>query len=140
MIILDTNVVSELMRERIDGKVLGWVDAQVAEQVYLTAINLSELLTGLELMPHGKRRQTMELNLDGIERRFFAGRILPYNEQAARVHALLQSRARSNGRAISFGDGQIAAIAWVHGFTVATRDTSPFEAAGVVFVNPWDSC
>jgi len=138
MTILDTNVVSELMRERIDPKVLNWVDAQVADRVYLTAVNLAELLTGLELMPPGKRRQTMELNLDGIERKFFAGRILPYDEQAARVHALLQSRARCHGRAISFADGQIAAIAWVRGYTVATRDTSPFEAAGVAFVNPWE--
>jgi toxin FitB len=137
MIILDTNVVSELMRERVDQRVLDWVNAQVADRVYLTAVNLSELLAGLELMPPGKRRQTMELNLDGLERRFFAGRILPYDEQAARIHALLQSRARRNGRAVSFSDGQIAAIAWVHGFTVATRDTSPFEAVGVAFVNPW---
>jgi predicted nucleic acid-binding protein len=139
MIILDTNVVSELMRDRIDPRVLNWVDAQIAGRVYLTAVNLTELLAGLELMPPGKRRQTMELNLDGLERRFFAGRILPYDEQAARAHALLQSRARRNGRAVSFSDGQIAAIAWVHGFTVATRDTSPFEAAGVAFVNPWES-
>jgi predicted nucleic acid-binding protein len=137
MIILDTNVVSELMRDRIDPRVLNWVDAQIADRVYLTAVNLAELLAGLELMPPGKRRQTMELNLDGLERRFFAGRILSYDEQAARAHALLQSRARRNGRAVSFSDGQIAAIAWVHGFTVATRDTSPFEAAGVTFVNPW---
>ncbi len=127
------------MRDRIDPRVLNWVDAQIAGRVYLTAVNLTELLAGLELMPPGKRRQTMELNLDGLERRFFAGRILPYDEQAARAHALLQSRARRNGRAVSFSDGQIAAIAWVHGFTVATRDTSPFEAAGVAFVNPWES-
>src|ERR1700733_5846305 len=108
MIILDTNVVSELMRDRIDPRVLTWVDAQIADRVYLTAVNIAELLAGLELMPPGKRRQTMELNLDGLERRFFAGRILPYDEQAARVHALLQSRARRNGRAVSFSDGQIA--------------------------------
>jgi predicted nucleic acid-binding protein len=139
MIILDTNVVSELMQERINPRVLNWLDSQAADQIYLTAVNLSELLTGLELMPHGKRRRTMELILNEIEQKFFAGRILSYDEPAARAHATLYSGARSRGRAISFADGQVASIARVHGFTVATRDTSPFDAAGVAFVNPWEA-
>ena len=138
MIILDTNVISELMREKVDPRVPAWLDTQAADRVFLTAVNLSELLTGLELIPPGKRKRAMRAVLQVIELKFFSGRVLPYDESAARVHALLHSRARSLGQAISFADGQIAAIAQVQGYAVATRDTAPFEAAGVAVINPWE--
>lgn len=139
MIILDTNVVSEIMREKPDACVMRWLDRQNPEQMHITAINLAELLIGVELMPNGKRRQALESTLSQVVKEFFSGRILPFGEPAARTYSLLLSRARNSGRTISVADGQIAAVAAVHGFTVATRDISPFEAAGVRFVNPWES-
>jgi len=138
MIVLDTNVVSEMMKERPDPKVLRWLDGQIVDQMYLTAINLAELLIGMELMPSGRRRQALETTLSQILGQYFPDRILPFDEPAARTYSLLLSHARGAGRPISVADGQIAAIAKLHGFTVATRDTGPFAAAGVAFVNPWE--
>jgi predicted nucleic acid-binding protein len=137
MIILDTNVVSELMRPSCNPIVERWVNAQVADTLFLSACNLSELLLGIEQMPAGRRKESHRTLLTGIAERVLAGRVLPFDEPAARAYAGLMVRARQKGRAISVMDGQIAAVAQVHGFTVATRDTSPFEAAGIPFINPW---
>jgi predicted nucleic acid-binding protein len=138
MIILDTNVVSELMKPAGDSVVVKWLDEQVAESLFLTATSLSELLLGIELLPPGKRRQDLLAVLEGIVEQILDSRVLPFDEPAARAYSTILARARRQGRAISILDGQIAAIAESHGYSVATRDTSPFEAAGVAFVNPWE--
>jgi predicted nucleic acid-binding protein len=138
MIILDTNVVSELVSSRCDPAVRSWLDDQASEAVFLTAINLSELLLGIELLPQGKRRQGLSLLLEEFIVRLGQDRVLPFDKSAAKAYALIMSRSRAKGFSISIPDGQIAAITEVHGFTIATRDTGPFEAAGVSFVNPWE--
>ena len=138
MIVLDTNVVSELMNPVCNPVVEEWLDAQAAETLYLTSTSLSELLLGIELMPAGKRQERLRVILDDIVERLLDRRILSFDELAAECYSKLIARARRRGRAISILDGQIAAVAESHGFTVATRDTSPFEAAGVAFVNPWE--
>ena len=138
MIILDTNVVSEPMKPDGDRRVQTWLDEQIAETLYITSISLSELLLGVELLPGGKRKEGLAVALSDLLVTLFGDRVLPFNLQAATMYAARISKARTAGRAISMADGQIAAIAAVHGFTVATRDTAPFVAAGVPVVNPWE--
>ena len=138
MIVLDTNVVSEPMRPNGNPAVRAWLDRQVAETLYLTSTSLSELLVGIEILPQGKRKEGLATALTELLNVLFGSRILPFDRAAALAHAPLVSRARAQGRLISLADGQIAAIAAVHGFAVATRDTAPFIAAGVPVTNPWD--
>ena len=138
MIILDTNVVSEPMKPDGDRGVQAWLDEQIAETLYITAISISELLLGVELLPDGKRKEGLAAALSDLLETLFGDRVLPFDLQPATMYAARISKARAAGRAISMADGQIAAISAVHGFTVATRDTAPFVAAGVPVVNPWE--
>ncbi len=138
MIILDTNVVSEPMKPAGNPAVQAWLDRQVAETLYLTATSLSELLAGIEILPDGKRKEGLDTALNELLARLFGSRILPFDQQAAVAYAPIVSRVRASGRILSVADGQIAAIATVHGFTVATRDTAPFIAAAVPIINPWE--
>ena len=137
MIVLDTNVVAAPMKANFTPAVCAWLDRQVAETLYLTAVSLSELLLGIALLPSGRRRDGLDAALTDLMERLFGGRILPFDEAAAARYATLVAKARAAGRAISVADGQIAAIAAVHGFSVATRDTAPFLAAGVPVLDPW---
>lgn len=139
MIILDTNVVSEPMKPQGNPAVRDWLDQQVAETLYLTATSLSELLLGVEILPDGKRKEGLAAALGELIGELFGSRILPFDHKAAAAtYAPLIRRARANGQAISVADGQIAAIATLHGFAVATRDTAPFAAAAVPVINPWE--
>jgi toxin FitB len=138
VIILDTNVVSEPMKADSDRGVQTWLDEQIAETLYLTSISLSELLLGVDMLPEGRRKAGLAVALNDLLATLFGARILPFDQHAATMYTIRVSRARAVGQAISMADGQIAAIAAVHGFTVATRDTAPFVAAGVPVVNPWE--
>ena len=137
MIILDTNVVSEPIKLKSDTTAQEWLDNQVAETLYLTSTSLAELLVGIDVLPLGKRRATLSATVAEVVEKLFGDRILPFDRSAATVYAKLHGRTRASERALSFADGQIAAIAVVRGFAVATRDTAPFEAAGVRVINPW---
>ncbi len=139
MIVLDTNVVSEPLKPRPDARVLAWLIAQEPETLYLTATSLAELLLGIELMPAGKRKRAMMAAVQQTLDRLFANRLLSFDREAAITSSLLASRASARGFTISTADCQIAAIAAVHGFAVATRDTAPFVAVGVPVINPWRS-
>jgi predicted nucleic acid-binding protein len=137
LIILDTNVISEPMRLRGNPAVQAWLDRQEAETLYITAVNLSELLVGIELVPAGKRRTSLAASLTMLLERLFGPRILPFDRPAAIAYASVIGRTRAAGYTISVADAQIAAIALVTGFTVATRDTDLFAAARIPIVNPW---
>lgn len=137
MIILDTNVVSETMRLGRDPVVVDWLDKQAAETLYLTAVSLSELSIGLEILPAGKRRDKLSSGLKELLEKLFESRILPFDKEAAIAFGALVGAARKAGQTVSLSDGQIGAIASVHGFAVATRDTTPFIALGIPVVNPW---
>ena len=139
MIVIDTNVISELWMVEPNPNVLAWIDAQAVETLYLSAITVAELRYGLATMPEGKRRGIFQQRLENEVLPAFAGRVLPFDLDAAQAYADLMARARSGGRAIGKADGYIAAIAAVRGLTVATRDTSPFEAAELNTVNPWEA-
>ena len=138
MIILDTNVVSEPLRPRPDEQFVAWLDAQALDTLYLTTISLSELLTGVGLLPLGKRRTTLAADLQGLLDRMIGARVLGFDKLAAEHHAALMVKARQNGLGLSVADSYIAAIALSRGFAVASRDISPpFKAAGVEVINPW---
>lgn len=137
MILLDTNVISEPLKVSGDPNVLAWIDAQHIETLYLSAISLAELRFGIAALPEGRRREMLHSSLEGRVLPLFAGRILPFDEPASIAYAALRAHARAAGLAIAPADGYIAAIAATHGLTVATRDTPPFEAAGITVINPW---
>ena len=137
MILLDANVVSEPLRASGDMNVLAWIDAQIIETLYLSAISLAKLRFGISALPDGKRRDTLHSSLEKRVLPLFAGRILSFDDAASRAYATLRARARAAGQAIAPTDGYIAAIAATHGFAIATRDTSPFGAAGLTVINPW---
>ena len=139
MIVLDTNVLSEPMKAGGDIAVAAWLDRQDVNTLYLTTINLAELLLGVELLLLGKRRSALEARIGDVVNAFDGSRILSFDVRAARLFAILVARARAAGSAISVAHGQIAAIAASHGYSVATRDTAPFIAAGVPIINPWES-
>lgn len=138
MIILDTNVVSEPMKRSGSAAVRAWLDEQVVETLYLTAISLSELLVGIETLPKGKRKEGLSSALTELVSKLFGSRILPFDRDAAFRYAAVVSRAKTRGHILSVADAQIAAIAEVHGFAVATRNVTPFKEAGVRVINPWE--
>jgi toxin FitB len=137
VIILDTNVISEPMGRTPNPRVLAWIDAQNFETLYLTAVTVGELRYGLSILPDGRRRDVLTEQLEKDTMPLFAGRILPYDLEATAEFARLMSTARAAGLAIGTADGMIAATAAAAGFIVATRDTTPFEAAGVPIIDPW---
>jgi toxin FitB len=137
MILLDTNVISEPLKLTGNTAVLAWLDAQLVETLYLSAISLAELRFGIAALPAGKRRDHLHASLELRILPVFLGRLLPFDEAASAAYAELRALARAEGKAIAPTDGYIAATAKAHGLMVATRDTSPFEAAGLTVINPW---
>ncbi|SEJ92407.1 hypothetical protein SAMN05518849_11895 [Sphingobium sp. AP50] len=138
MIVLDTNVVSEAMRPSADTSVTDWLNRQPAETLFLTSVTLAELLFGITALPEGKRKDKLASTLDGLLK-LFGDRILPFETKAAQSYATLATRARAVGKGFPTPDGYIAAIAAATGFSVATRDTGPFDAVGIAVINPWTS-
>ena len=136
MILLDTNVVSETMRVQPNVSVQTWLNAQVAEAVFLSSITVAEVLVGIGVMPEGLRKRELAVRADRLFG-LFETRILPFDATAARCFADLSVKARAAGLGFPPPDGYIAAIAATHGFSVATRDKSAFVAAGVSVINPW---
>lgn len=136
MILLDTNVVSEAMKPEPNSSVRDWLDAQAAETLFLSSVTIAELLFGIGALPKGKRKVNLAAALDGV-RDLFETRILPFDTAAAQRYADLAVAARAAGKGFPTPDGYIAAIAAAHGFAVASRDTSAFEAAGLVVIDPW---
>jgi len=118
---------------------MAWLDMQVIETFYLPTIALAEILTGIEGMPHGKRRQIAENTARKVFESLIGSRYLSFDQRAAETHPVLRINAQQRGVIVSFADCQIAAIAFVHNLTVATRDTAPFLAMGVPIINPWET-
>jgi len=139
MIVLDTNVVSEAMKPSAHPAVAEWLNRQAAETLFLTSVTLAELLYGISALPTGRRKEVLADTLDRLLLELYGDRILPFDADAARCYAQLVTKARAAGKGFPTPDGYIAAIARAKGFIVATRDTSPFEAAGVSTINPWEA-
>ena len=138
MIVLDTNVISEPLRQAPESRVIEWIDAQPIETLYLSAITVAELRFGVASLPVGKRRDRLQESLEKRALPLFAGRVLPFDMSASQSYGELMAKARTAGLAIGIADGYIAATAAANGMMVATRDASPFEVAGVAVINPWE--
>jgi hypothetical protein len=137
MIVLDTNVISEAMSSSPNPTVTRWLSDHPSSLLFTTTISLAEILYGIELLPHGKRRSGLLLVTENMFPKLFAERVLPFDEAAARVFAPIAVHRRSTGRPITLFDAQIAAIAKANGAALATRNTADFEQCGVGVVNPW---
>ncbi len=138
MILLDTNVLSEFMRPQPATSVVAWLDEQPAGEVYTSAISRAEIELGLLLMPPGKRQEALSRAAWAMFDEDFAGRCLPFDEDAARHYAAIVSTRTRVGRPISVEDAQIAAIALAHRMPLATRNSTDFEMIDdLEVVNPW---
>jgi len=138
MILLGTNLISEPQRRAPNPRVLDWLDAQALETLYLSAITVAELRAGVALMPPGKRRDSLNTYLESHLLAMFANRVLDCDLSCTQAYAELLAKPRAAGSTVQTADAFIAAVALAHGFYVATRDTKPFEAAGVKVINPWE--
>lgn len=137
MIVLDTNVVSELMRSAPEPAVMAWINAILDATVFVSAITQAEILYGVALVPDGKRRQGLAQAARTAFETYFRGRILPFDSEAAEAFAELAAGRRAAGRPISQADAQIAAVARSRGAELATRNVPDFEGCGIAVVNPW---
>ena len=137
MIILDTNVLSELLRPAPAGQVERWLAAQDGAKVYFTTVGEAELRLGVAMLPAGKRRAAFTAAIEGLLDEDFRDRILPFDRPAARAYATIAAERRAAGRPISQFDCQIAAIARAREATVATRNTSDYEGCGIELIDPW---
>jgi predicted nucleic acid-binding protein len=138
MIILDTNVISELMRPKPSSQVATWVAQQPGTELFTTSITEAEIFYGIELLGRGKRREGLLAAAEAMFSEDFAGRVLVFDSDAARVFAKIGAARRSLGRPISHADAQIAALAQVRGAKLATRNVDDFEDCGIEVVDPWN--
>lgn len=138
MILLDSNVVSEAMKPEPNPAVRDWLDAQAVETLFVSSVTIAELLFGIGALPNGKRKERLAAAVEGVID-LFAGRILPFDTEAARHYADLAVRARAAGHGFPLPDGYIAAIAAARDYSVASRDSSAFVAARLAVINPWSA-
>ena len=139
MFALDSNVLSEVMREHPEPAVLNWMDRQPVTELFTAATCEAEILFGIATLPAGRRSEDLRRAADRVFGGFLRGRILPFDSQAAQRFAVLAADRRRAGHRMSMGDAQIAAVAACHGATLATRDTRDFRECGVRVINPWET-
>lgn len=137
MIVLDTNVVSELMRPYANSGVVEWVDRQYAGDLWLTAVTLAELLYGIGRLPDGRRKTDLATRLDAMVEEDLDHRIAAFDSMAASHYADIVVAREKAGRPISTADAQIAAICRSHGAHLATRNVDDFASTGITIANPW---
>jgi toxin FitB len=137
MIVLDTNAFSEALKPAPSEIVLDWLAAQDPREVFITAVTQAEVLYGIERMPSGKRKAHLLASVERVFVERFPGRILAFQEDAARMYAKLVGHRIAIGRPISQFDAMIAAIARSQGADLATRNTRDFEGCGIRVINPW---
>ena len=137
MIVLDTNVVSELMRDSPQQAVVDWFDAQHTNSLSITTITQAEILTGIELLPDGRRKNNLFQLADYFFTSIFIGRVLVFDSNAASAYAEIFAQRQTLGRPISQADCQIAAIARSREASIATRNVRDFEGVGVELIDPW---
>ncbi|MCY3852090.1 MAG: type II toxin-antitoxin system VapC family toxin [Gammaproteobacteria bacterium] len=137
MIILDTNVISELMRDSPHPIMLTWLNEQPSRALFSTAVNEAEILSGIAVLPEGKRRNRLAVAASHVFEKLFVNRILPFDSSAAIAYAEIASERRASGHPISHFDAQVSAIARSRNAAIATRNTKDFENTGLHVINPW---
>jgi hypothetical protein len=137
MIILDTNVISELMARSPAVSVEQWVSLRPPTSLYTTCVTQAEILFGVRLLPKGRRRDRVEMAAVAVFDKIFAGRLLSFGSDAARAYARIAAERRHRGKPISVLDAQIAGIARAAGAGLATRNVADFENCGIEVVDPW---
>jgi predicted nucleic acid-binding protein len=138
MIVLDTDVLSALMRDAPEANVTTWLDSQPTDSVWITSITLYEIRLGLALLSRGRRQKALEAAFSRLLEEDLENRILDFDASAAREAAVLAARRQKAGRPVDMRDTQIAGIALAHHATVATRNVRHFEGLSVKIVNPWE--
>jgi hypothetical protein len=138
MLVLDTNVISEALREKPDPAIIAWLDAQPPASLFTTTITLAEIKYGIAIMPAGKRKSTLLTAATLMFEDDFQGRVLPFDSDAAEAYAAIGAERRLAGQPIDELDCQIAAITQSRGGRLATRNVSDFANCGIDIVNPWD--
>jgi len=138
VIIVDTSIVAEMMRASPAPEVVSWMNDQEAATLFLTAITIGEIGHGLEMLPRGTRRLQLEQGFERVIAEAFAGRVLVFDEEAARHYGAVMGRRKEIGRPLSMLAGQIAAIARAKGSAVATRNVRDFDECGVEILNPFE--
>lgn len=136
--LLDTNVISELMRSAPNSHVVNWLNKQSAQACYLSNVTLAEIEYGVAVLPSGQKRDTLAIRFKQFVNQGFGGRVLAFDEQSAEYFARVMSLRKQQGRPMSFQDGQIAAIALQNGLPLATRNIKDFEGVGLLLINPFD--
>ena len=139
MILLDTNVISEMMRLRPEPVVAAWLDKQPQEELWTASVVLAELLSGIELMPAGRKQTALRDAVEEMIADDFRGQVFRFDVPAARRYGQILSARKRIGRPIREMDALIAATALSHRAALATRNTSDFEDCGIELVNPWNT-
>lgn len=139
MVIVDTNVVSEAMRDHPEPRVANWLRDHTEDAIYTTAITKAEILYGIEIATLGRKRSILEAAAERVFGITFSGRILPFDDLAALHYAQIAASRRARGHEIRQSDAEIAAITRRHHATLATRNVRDFEDCGIRLVNPWEA-
>ena len=137
MIVLDTDVVSELMRAAPEPGVLTWLNAQATHELWLNSVVVSDLLYGVARLPEGARKQQLAQTVSAMLDEDFMGRVLPFDLESAVIYAELVANQERQGHALAMADAQIAAICLAHGAVLATRNVKHFGGLGLSLLNPW---
>ncbi len=137
MIVLDTNVVSELMRRSPDEDVVRWVDQFMYGEVFITVVTAAELLYGVARLPAGERKAALTTRVSELLDEDFEDQIMPFDNLAAAHYAQIVATREHQGRPISMADGQVAATCRRYGASLATRNTKDFADTGVTVLDPW---
>ncbi len=137
MIVLDTNVLSELVRETPDARVVAWLDGKSVAEIATTAVTAAEMLYGVARLPTGRRKVELEQAVRAMIDEDFRDRVEPFDRQAAAMYALVVAGRDGLGRPISVADAQIAAICRARDAALATRNTKDFQDTGIELIDPW---
>jgi predicted nucleic acid-binding protein len=137
MIVLDTNVISALMRPRLHSEVVAWHDRQPGSSIWTTAISVLEVRSGVYLLPAGRRREELNAGLDALLAQAIEGRVLPFDLGAAEMSATIVAKRIPRGRNIGTRDTQIAGIVMTRNATLATRNVRDFDDLDIALANPW---
>lgn len=137
MIVLDTNIISEMMKSIPDPKILSWIDKQEISELFITTVTIAEISYGIDVLPEGKRREALEEAFNKTLEQAFCHRVLSFDQESAYLYGKIMGKRKLQGRPLSILDGQIAAIACFHDFSIVTRNERDFIGCNINVINPF---